>query len=103
MRASARVRARYGIGAIAVVIAMVTSGCGFLLVGNARPGQPGDPLIVTIPANGTQLTSVANVPVVIDLPKVQPASVKVTLMTGSQFGQDVDVTSRFTIANRTAT
>lgn len=92
-----------GLGAVAVTVALLTSGCGFLVAGNAHPGQPGDPLIVTIPANGTQLTSVTSVPVLIDLPRVQPGTLSVALETGGDFGAPIDVTSRFTVAGRTAT
>src|SRR3954469_15647574 len=60
--------------AITAVLALVASGCGFLVVNDAHPGKPGDPLIITIPAHGTQLTSVTSVPVVVDLPRVQPGS-----------------------------
>ena len=67
------------------------------------PGKPGDPLIITIPAHGTQLTSVTSVPIVVDLPRVQPGSLQMQLTTGGSFGAPVDVTSRFTVANRTAT
>ncbi len=96
-------RGRLGIAAIVVVLALVASGCGFLVVNDAQPGRPGDPLIITIPAHGTQLTSVTSVPVVVDLPRVQPGSLQMSLTTGGSFGAPVDVTGRFTVNGRTAT
>jgi hypothetical protein len=103
MERSRRGRVRFGLVAITSVLALVASGCGFLVVNDARPGQPGDPLIITIPAHGTQLTSVTSVPVVVDLPRVQPGSLRMKLTTGSDFGAPVDVTNRFTVDGRTAT
>ena len=77
----------------------VASGCGFLVVNDAHPGQPGDPLIITIPAHGTQLTSVTSVPVVVDLPRVQPGSLQMHADDRQPVRpRPVDVTSRFTVA-----
>jgi hypothetical protein len=97
-----RVRA-VRLGAVAAAVALLTSGCGFVLVNDARPGGPADPIRIVAPAHRTQLASVASVPVSVAIPGIQPGTLDVALMTGSRYDRYRNVTSRFTVASGSAT
>jgi len=88
---------------VVAVMALIVSGCGFVIVNNANPGTASDPIRIVSPAHRTQLTSVASVPVSVQLPGIDPASFAATLTTGSQWGVDTDVTARFTVSGSSAT
>jgi len=92
MRAIGRNRTRSG--ALAFVLALTASGCGFVVVEHSNPGAPPDAVVIFTPENRIQVTTddLASLELAADLVDADPGSVGVTVDTGADWGDPVDIT-----------
>lgn len=95
-------KGRLAVVAVAVSLALVASGCAFIVANTANPGGPGDALFITAPANHTQLTSNASVLVSIDVAGIRPGTLHVDLATGTRIGEPKDITAKFVVNGNVA-
>lgn len=83
---------------MAGVVALVASGCGFVVVHNANPGVAPDAIVIVTPENRVQLTTaeIESVEIRADLKGVDDGSVAVSIDTGDRWGDAIDITDAMT-------
>ena len=83
---------------VAGVVALVASGCGFVVVHNANPGVATDSVVIVTPKNRVQLTpaEIESVEIRADLKGVDEGSVAVSIDSGDRWGDAIDITDAMT-------